>query len=586
MKPSFRSVRSMPVLPRIALLGVALIASFASVDQAQAQQGRRMIVNENDDGSGAGPVMMTFSMVDFFSLREPDFIKKDVPTFTEQLLLSEPQTSMFDQMIETYLADFEKLCEEMLPKMPGQMMRLGGGGGGGEVEVAGGPAEAGDGPIMFAPAMGVALGGGGEEGEFDLDPMLSEMEGEFGGPMAVGLEIAVGGPADDGEGGGGGGAAEGRDGGVSIALNAGNAEDMTEEDRQRLQEQAQKIAEQIRKQMEERAAAAENGEGGAPPMFAEFDPEKMQRDHAEMEAKAEAFGKAKAALRQKFVTEAQTQLAGSQIERWPNLERTLRRHKTLPKGRLSGERTDLVRVLKDLKLGQTEQQAVASQSEAYELAMENALVQRNTNLPEFEKQMDQAMQKGDDDKALTALERATALRLAVRTVNEQFTDTLAAAMPAEMATAFRKEVLRRSYPNVYRKTFGQKNFDAARKIENLDPKTLASIEQLETGYHAELDGVNAQLKAAIDKHQPDEPRWPIEHMKAMRAGDAQPEDGLPFNREKNPIRDAFTKRRELDQRYAKMVREMLTPEQQEALPKPLAKRAGEPIIIQMPAREQ
>ena len=496
---------------------------------------------------------------------------------------------MFDQMIEKYLADFEKLCQEMLPKMPGQVLRLG---GGPDVEVAGGPGGEGEpqGDFMFAPAMGMAIpgGGGGEDGEFDLDPMLSEMEGEFAGPMAIGMEIAVGGPAgeDDGGGGGDGGGARARDGGVSIAIAPSSGEEMSEEDRQRLQEQAEKIAEKIRKDLEERAAAAENGDGGPPRMMPEFDPEKMQRDHEEMEAKAEEFRKAKAALRQKFVTESQTQLAGSQIERWPNLERTLRRHKTLPDGRLSGERTDLVRVLKDLKLGEGEQQAVASQSDAYELAMENALVQRNTNLPEFEKQMNEAMQKGDDDKALNALERATTLRLAVRTVNEQFADTIAAALPAEAAAAFRKAVLRKSYPNVYRKTFGQKNFDAAKKIENLDPKTLASINQLETGYHAELDGVNAQLKSTIDKHQPDEPRWPIEHMKAMRAGDAQPEDGLPFNREKNPIRDAFTKRRELDQRYAKMIREMLTPEQQEALPKPLAKRVGEPIIIEMPMQPQ
>ena len=80
----------MSFVPRIILTTAALIATFATVNQTQAQQGRRIVVNENDDGSGAGPVMMTFSMVDFFGLREPDFIKKDVPTFTEQLLLSEP----------------------------------------------------------------------------------------------------------------------------------------------------------------------------------------------------------------------------------------------------------------------------------------------------------------------------------------------------------------------------------------------------------------------------------------------------------------------------------------------------------------
>jgi len=579
------SARRFSSVPGIVLFTVALLATLTATDGAQARQGRRMVVNETDDGGGSGPTMMMFSMPDFFALREPDFAKKDVPTFTEQLLLSEPQTSHFGQMIDAYLAEFEKLCTEMLPQLPGQIMRLGGpvgGDEGGEIRPSG--------AIVVSPAMRAMPAGGGEadgtgDAELELDEMLSEMDTDMLGNRAIGVQVSIGGPGggdDDGDGDGG----ASQNGGVSVSIAPGQGEDISDEDRKRLQEKAEKIAAQIRKQMEEREAAGEGGPGAGGPMFGEMDPEMMRQEHEAMELKAEEFRKAKAALRHQFVNDAQVHLAGSQIERWPNIERTLRRHKTLPTGRLSGERTDLVRVLKDMKLGEGEQQAVASLSEAYELAMENALLQRNTNLPEFEKQMDQAIKRGDDDKALTAVERATALRLAVRTVNEQFTDTIAAALPDAGASGFRADVLRRSYPNVYRKTSGQKNFDAAKKIENLDPKTLASIQQLETGYHAEIEGVNAQLKAAIDKHQPDEPRWPIEHMKAMREGTARPEgEVIHFNRGDNPIREAFTKRRELDMRYIKMIREMLTPEQQEQLPKPISKRAGEPIIIEMPVRE-
>jgi hypothetical protein len=95
---------------------------------------------------------------------------------------------------------------------------------------------------------------------------------------------------------------------------------------------------------------------------------------------------------------------------------------------------------------------------------------------------------------------------------------------------------------------------------------------------------NQQIRSAIDRNDPKEPRRNIEQMKKTVQSPPQDGPGMMFDMDDaSAVRDAFTKRRELDLRYAGAVADLLTPEQREKLPKPPQHKVGEPIIIQRTA---
>ncbi len=573
------------------LLGMAATTAFAVQTFAQSKQ-----VVVRNDGSGAPPQVMQFSMPNFFDLRQPDFLKRDVPTFADKLLLSPEQTSVVQTMVEQYLESFKKLAREHLPKGEAPMrIALGGDMKGlkdlqkAVADAKGAQAQS-DGKDDKSPAV-VMLGPGddpSELGDFDFEgaPELADFEqGGAGHKMAVGMTVRVGGPAEEGDDEQADAAPTGvvplAEPGVSIAINSPDGEEIPEAMRQKLEEAAAKIAQQMKERMEKQAA--EGGDAGGPLGLGNgpINIEDLQKRQEELAAQAESFRKAKNTLRQQFVMDVQTKLAEPQVERWPDLERTLRREKSLPKGRLSGERTDLVKVIKQLDLNEKDRNAVAESLHSYELALDTAIAQRNEFIPACETKVDKAMKDGETDKALSIIDRAASLRVAIRSINEQFTDVISEKLPADKAGAFRNLVLQTSYPSVYRTTNAQKTFAAARKIEGLDSQTLAGLAELEKAYSAELNEVNTQIRNALAKQEPLEPRASIEQLNALKAGDHPMEPMMMGDSNSaNPVREAFGKRRDLDDRYIKTVRGMLSPDQVAQLPKVPAKgTAGQPIII-------
>lgn len=529
-------------------------------------QGAQVIMM--DDGVDAAPRIMHFSMPDLAELRQPDFVKRDVPTFREKLVLSDDQTAMIERLIDAYLESFKKLLEEHLPKAAEPVqLDLGGGLPGGEGNAAGGEG------IFMAPAASLDVDELGDLSDM-IDPALDEIGGMLPRRVGIGVDVNVGGPGEDG-------AAE--DGtpraGVVISLEGAEGEEIPEETRKRMEEAANRIAAEIQRRLEERATAGEDADMAAPllPLGGQMSIEDMEKRQAELAQRAEALRKAKASLRQGFVNDAQSYLTPEQIERWPALERTLLRQRSLPKGRLAGERVDLLRVLKQVQPDDTQRLAMAAEAEEYEAALDAALRQRDAFLAGATTSIDEAMRDGDPAKALSIVDRATALRSAVRMVNMQHADVFASKLPAERAEEFSTLVRKVAYPSVYRTTHAQKAFVAAQKIEDLDAQVRTSIADLEQAYLAELASVNAQLRQTIDRYQPLEARRPFENTQRVMQGERP--DPAAADGDDDPIRKAFERRRELDRLYMKLVNDLLTPEQAAQLPKPPARGAGQPIII-------
>ena len=188
----------------------------------------------------------------------------------------------------------------------------------------------------------------------------------------------------------------------------------------------------------------------------------------------------------------------------------------------------------------------------------------------------------DTEKALDIVDRATALRKAVRDVNERFGESIAQQLDDETAAAFRERIRVASYPNVYRTTPGLRAFEAARQLDGLPEETLLAILELEGQYRTELAGTNEEIRRTIDRHQPDQTRNAIAHM-----GEAMDGEGVDFGfgqDEDDPIEKAYDARRALERRYVKILKGMLTPEQAAALPEVKAKRS-QPFMIRRSSNE-
>ena len=542
---------------RFIMFAACLAATGVAVQShdVNAQSGRQVMI-VNDDGGG--PVMRHFSMPDLMELREPDFTHRDVPIFQEKLVLSDAQVAAIERQITVYLDALEQLRKSLLSFPGAEPMVFG------PVKVMGGEGAPGEGD---AAAIVVAAGAG------DL-PMitmdeLDEMGGEMGFELGVRVTADSGDPAD----------VEAGEPDVSVAIQS--SEDLPEEMRKKLEEQAQAIAEKIKAQLEEQRAQGEGEAGAAPlPLPGLDDVAKMEERQAEIEKAAKEFRKAKTQLRHEFVVETQSTLSQQQLERWPSLERALLRERSLPKGRLSGERTDLFKVMKPLNLDQAQTTAISPHLDSYDLELDAALRQRNAVVEEVTPKLDKAMSEQDFDRALAAIDRAIAARVAVRSVNERYIDAMAEALPGETADAFRNATLKMSYPQIYRATFADRIFEAAYKLEGLDQNTTSRLREIEEAYRVERAEHDVRIRKTIDKHQPQEPRRPFEHMKQMQEQGGH-EEGRPMMHinQDDPVREALGKRRELDDRYAKMVAAVLSPEQAAQLPKPPVLRTGQPMII-------
>jgi hypothetical protein len=440
------------------------------------------------------------------------------------------------------------------------------GGPGAGVQVAGPEGEESIGQIVMD-----ALGESGDVSGVDI-----EVEGEGPQSIAVFVQADTGGgdgfEAGDDAGGDIAFTSEDGDAGVVIAVQGDEDFELSEEVRQKLEEKAREMAEKIRKQME-----LDEAEGLDPGLNAYESLEERRRQHEELAKRAAKFKVDKARLRDRFVADVQSQLTTDQLEQWPSLERTLVREKTLPRGRLDAESTDVVRLVERLDLADDERQDLAELVDTYEVALHEALVRRNEFLVDANDRIDKAMGEGESKKALEIIDRAAKLRVAVRNVNRRYADALATALGDETGERLRRRFLEKSHPRIYRKTLGLRTFEAALGIGDLDPETREAIEQMEQQYRLELERVNASIREAILEHQPGEPRRSIEHVRAMMSG----EEVIPPH-EDDPIREAFRERSKLDDRHAKQVWAVLTPEQAEVLP-PIPERSGQPVIIrQMP----
>lgn len=260
-----------------------------------------------------------------------------------------------------------------------------------------------------------------------------------------------------------------------------------------------------------------------------------------------------------FLASVEMILTDDQKTRWPSVQRRLFRERTLHKGRLSGESLNLLNVIRDLNLDQRTMLQVQPALDAYEIALDTALHQREDPLLGKDNPMMQSLEEQDLAKQQQALRAHLQRQVAVRNVNDEYIEHIALTLPTDVAQQFRMSALERAYPRIYRETPVQRIFKVARDLEGLDPTVRQAVLVLEMEYLGELTGVNTQLMNGTRDHEPQEALERASDFSRRMAGEqVEPKP--------NPTHALFVKREEMNRTYARRLRGLLTDEQFAQLP--------------------
>jgi hypothetical protein len=456
----------------------------------QGGPGGGMRTGRGFGGGGGG-------MADIREQLEPDFIRRDVPVFVQQLQLDSTQ----GLVLETLMGDYEESYETASTEVQGEIRDLG-------RQVF---------SSMVSPEMRERMMTVGQEVQEDLRRLAEER----GAPLSE------------------------------------------EERRTFFRERMQQIQQQM---------AAESQAGGNA---------EMKRLMGDMFTRFEDWRVQKDTMRKDFVDGLKATLSDDQLALWPAFERFLTREKTLPRARLAGEGTNLILVLDNLELPPAAFEKVEPLLDNYEVRLDEALRARNDFLFQSTGKLFKALEQGDANDANRIIERQVDFRTAVRDVNDEYRTAFVSAL-GEMPEAKLLEdtILAEAYERVYRATNTRRAFDAALKMEGVDPGVLESIVALDQSYGVELSGLNRQLYETLRKEEPartarDAQRF-VGMVTAAMNGDFSAMGmgggmGGMFGRGDegpDPVREAFDKREKVEDSYADRLKALLTPEQFEALPKP------------------
>jgi hypothetical protein len=316
--------------------------------------------------------------------------------------------------------------------------------------------------------------------------------------------------------------------------------------RQYFREQMQKMSEEMAKEREASGAAAET-----------------RAVAADMVKSAEAWRRERTDMDSKLLEGVQATLRDAQKQAWPAFDRFLRREKSLPRGRLSGESVNLFAVVDAAGLSKESIAKLEPLLETYEVNLDEALKRRNDYLGQNEAKALRAIQEGDAKAMEQLADRMIDLRNGVRAVNEDSRTALVAALDPQEGKRVERAALEAAYGRVYRATRADRAFTAALEMEDVTPEVRTAISELQTIYANEIDSMNQRIALSIRKSEPERLKQEAVRASGLLNGGGSFFGGPP----EDPSDALFEKRGEMTDNYVKRLAALLTPEQAAKLPR-------------------
>jgi hypothetical protein len=162
------------------------------------------------------------------------------------------------------------------------------------------------------------------------------------------------------------------------------------------------------------------------------------------------------------------------------------------------------------------------------------------------------------------------MREKVREVNDRYREAICAELAPEDAARVRAAALALAFDRVYAQNRVQRAFEAAMKLEGVDPAIMESIQSLGTQYASEVSPLNDRIAQAIRKEEPVTQTEEMVRIVGFMSGDVPMSQMFRRGGSDNGQSESaelFEKRIEANDTYMERLEKLLTPEQFESLPK-------------------
>ncbi|MEE2907538.1 MAG: hypothetical protein VX527_06850, partial [Planctomycetota bacterium] len=275
-----------------------------------------------------------------------------------------------------------------------------------------------------------------------------------------------------------------------------------------------------------------------------------------------AFARDKQQLRDSTASGIRALLIEDQTHLWDDVSRELRRKRLMSRGRLSGESTDLIEILDDMDMEDSEQnEDLILLHDNYSLDLDEALKAReNFKYAEGLDLMDH-IRNQDFNQGIEVLRKQLTLQEMTRDVNDQYIEAMTLVLPETAGTDFRMRALRRGYSGVFRPTRGERVLLSAMEIEDLDPEILGAVAELMQSHGSEIAVFNEDILVILRSEESARELRRAEDRISRFRGERRSRDREEFD----PVREAYEKRNQIDERYLATLESLLTAEQFEAI---------------------
>ncbi|MEE2908456.1 MAG: hypothetical protein VX527_11580 [Planctomycetota bacterium] len=263
-------------------------------------------------------------------------------------------------------------------------------------------------------------------------------------------------------------------------------------------------------------------------------------------------------LNNRLIENVRVILVPEQQALWTSFNRRLYREKKLDDGRFAGERVDLNIIARDTGIDTTAEPLKTAMLN-YDMELDHALHERQRLIEGNSKDLLNALQSRSQDPSfdMGTKKKITALRVKVRDVNDHHREEIAIILPAEIASAFREEALRRAYPKIYRGTNAERVFDDALAVydpasgnEKADQATYDAIWSLYAEFLGKLSVLNNDLYMTTRTSEPELELIRLENSMRRTRGEE-------ITRPVDPVKALQQKKRELEREYIDKLRALL-----------------------------
>jgi hypothetical protein len=247
-------------------------------------------------------------------------------------------------------------------------------------------------------------------------------------------------------------------------------------------------------------------------------------------------------LFQEFMDNLKGQLSDVQKERWPRFERTLRREHALVDSDLDGEGVDLVSIARQMQISPDAMAVAQAAFDDYEAQLDQALQARDRSIDKLMPDMTNAMEEMDMDRGVALQMQIMKQRIAVRVVQDESIEKIAAALPAPVGAEFRQRALAAGYKEAFQPDPLGSFFQVVSQLTDLTPEQRSGVDAARAKWDSALEGLRARMLQTIREDQPNKPIRSTKAAQARlaakrgQAAEPAPTDAMvPLRNEKNRL---------------------------------------------------